>query len=139
MGTDLDNYYREPYHYSSRGSLTKAYHAVLATLADDILGFRNAAIAAAEKTSNFAKTFVVVFGILERIHRRRNWGCGLRPVCFVESRVSIMGSEQRSKMEQIESWVLRRHSPHDASGWDIDCMVHEIGKYEAGHDNEDGF
>ncbi|KAL8911686.1 MAG: hypothetical protein Q9171_003176 [Xanthocarpia ochracea] len=77
---------------------------------------------------------VVKFGLSEEITKKANWGYGLEPLLFVKSRLHIMGSERKWKMEPVEKSSLEWDLSNEAVEYQIDAMTHDAGKFEAGFD-----
>ncbi|KAL8927594.1 MAG: hypothetical protein Q9172_001304 [Xanthocarpia lactea] len=78
---------------------------------------------------------VVKFGLPEEITRRANWGYRLEPLYFVRSRLHIMGSERKWKMEPVEKGSLEWDLSNEAIEYQIDAMTHDAGKFEADVDD----
>ena len=74
---------------------------------------------------------VVKFGLSEEITRKVNWGYRFGPLYVVKSRLHIMGSERKWKMEPVEKGSLEWDLSDEANEFQIDAMTHDIGKFEA--------
>ncbi|KAL8675930.1 MAG: hypothetical protein Q9186_007495 [Xanthomendoza sp. 1 TL-2023] len=79
---------------------------------------------------------VVSFGLSEELNNKFNMGFRLSPMCFVKSRVEIMGGEVKWKMEPVTRHSRDPMLRNERVEYDLDGMAHEIGKFEFGVESE---
>lgn len=75
---------------------------------------------------------LISFGIHEQYKYHADKGCDLKPLCFVKSRVHMMGSEVKWKMEPLTEDCLDWGAWTERLVYDIDSFTHDVGRYEHG-------
>lgn len=123
--------YQDSYRYSL---------AVLATQIADIRHQRYLSVLADNVTANAGHCCdnptpvlrMVSFGICEKYINQENWGYGLKPMCFVKSRVHMMGSQIKWKMEPVTGDCLDYDYTSERDEYDIDLLAHDVGQFEFG-------
>ncbi|KAL8828492.1 MAG: hypothetical protein Q9170_006582 [Blastenia crenularia] len=100
-----------------------AYHQLLGVLATRLVQRGNNKIA------------TIAFGMSERITKRLNHGY-VSPMYYARSQVSVLGGEQKVRMELVADNVLERYNEFEREEWDIDGIAHDIGNFEFGGDDD---
>lgn len=83
------------------------------------------------KASNSGENLrLISFGLREEITSNIKLGFGMTPMCFVKSRIHVMGGEKKWHMEPVTNESLDWKLFKERMAYDIDALAHDVEKFE---------